>query len=356
MGAEVPDASQGTPREATAAQKPGAVKGAGGYVYQPQADGTIKVLHDPTGRANNVTLSSAGPNKAAFKAVQKELGLGEPEPQARDFDPMGRLAKEAAARSASRAQEAARAAQAREEKQDETTLGRLRRAEEASKRSVAGTEGRLAKEAAAKRAARAEEAARAAQAREEKRAYMEGLDMTPAAGAEVGPWRSRAYAQARERATAPTVPTIEPLPDLTDSEAALVISGSEIGSPEVAQAINDMVILAQGNARDAAAYHLGNLIKIATAEESARATPEQEARAAVEAYLDTPESLNPNDPPSLLEAIKGLSPATRASIINQAMEQVGQAVERAVGKEVGKAVGGAAGAAGETVQDLAGGA
>lgn len=85
------DARADMAQEIVATQKPGAVKGAGGYVYQPQADGTIKILHDPTGKANNVTLSSTGPNKTAFAAVQKELGLGggeaEVEPMTSDNTP-----------------------------------------------------------------------------------------------------------------------------------------------------------------------------------------------------------------------------------------------------------------------------
>ena len=59
-------------QEMMAAQSPGAVKGAGGYVYQPMDDGSIKILHDPKKKASGVVLSEG----KAYDAIRKELGLG----------------------------------------------------------------------------------------------------------------------------------------------------------------------------------------------------------------------------------------------------------------------------------------
>ena len=76
------DESLGTRRDAmgNAVQKnqalasPGAIEGAGDYVYRPNPDQSITILHDPTGAATGVDIDS-GP---AYEAIQAELAARAP--------------------------------------------------------------------------------------------------------------------------------------------------------------------------------------------------------------------------------------------------------------------------------------
>jgi hypothetical protein len=60
-----------------ALKKPGAIAGVGNYVYRPEADGSVTILHDPRGQANDVNLASGD----EFDAIQTELaGAGAVDP------------------------------------------------------------------------------------------------------------------------------------------------------------------------------------------------------------------------------------------------------------------------------------
>ena len=55
--------------QSQAMQQPGAVAGAGGYVYRLEPTGAVTILHDPSGKAANVTLNSGD----AYEAIKAEL-------------------------------------------------------------------------------------------------------------------------------------------------------------------------------------------------------------------------------------------------------------------------------------------
>jgi len=63
------DAMGGDMMKKQALAAPGAIPGAGDYVYQIQDDNSITILHDPTGQADGVNLTTG----KAFDAIKAEL-------------------------------------------------------------------------------------------------------------------------------------------------------------------------------------------------------------------------------------------------------------------------------------------
>lgn len=57
----------------------GAVAGDGGYVYRPQDDGTITILHDPSGAATGVNLSSGASYDRIASELQAKGAMPKPE-------------------------------------------------------------------------------------------------------------------------------------------------------------------------------------------------------------------------------------------------------------------------------------